>query len=106
VKEDYALITVQPGIVPGRYIAVVGGLDTSGCSGAAGFLSSASGVAELTLRLASVGEKKVDGQPPFFQALIKIDLENGLDVLGFHLVAVHPIHPDGAGATAAGIAYK
>ena len=94
VKEDYALITVEPGIIPGRYIAVVGGLDTSGCSGATQFLSSPSGVTELMSRLVALGEKKVDGQPPFFQALIKVDLENGLDVLGFHLVTVHPIHPD------------
>lgn len=93
VKEDYALITVEPGIIPGRYIAVVGGLDTSGCSGATEFVSSASGIAELTSRLASLGEKK-EGQPPFFQALIRVDLENGLDVLGYHLVAVHPLHPD------------
>jgi hypothetical protein len=98
VKEDYALITVQPGIVPGRYIAVIGGLDTSGCSGATAFITSAPGVAELTSRLASLGEKKGDGQPPFFQALIKVDLENGLDVLGFHLVTVHTIHPNGIGA--------
>jgi hypothetical protein len=94
VKEDYALITIEPGIVPGRYIAVVGGIDTSGCSGATQFLTSASAMAEITSRLASLGLKKVDGQPPFFQALIKVDLENGLDVLGYHLVAVHPIHRD------------
>ncbi|HEX8881772.1 MAG TPA: hypothetical protein VF749_17140 [Candidatus Acidoferrum sp.] len=96
VKEDYALITVEPGIVPGRYIAVVGGLDTSGCSGATEFLNSASGIAEITSRLASLGAKQVDGQPPFFQALIKVDLENGLDVLGYHLLAVHPLHIGGA----------
>ena len=94
VKEDYALITVKPGIVPGRYIAVVGGLDTSGCAGATEFLSSAPGVAELSARLSSLGQKKVDGQPPFFQALIKVELENGLDVLAFHLVTVHPIRSD------------
>jgi hypothetical protein len=98
VKSDYALITVEPGIITGRYIAVVGGLDTSGCSGATGFLSSASGVAELTARLTSLGLKKTEGQPPFFQALIKVDLQNGLDVLGFHLVTVHAIHPNGLGA--------
>ena len=98
VKSDYALITVGPGIIPGRYIAVVGGLDTSGCSGATGFLTSEPGVAELTARLTSLGLKKTEGQPPFFQALIKVDLENGLDVLGFHLVTVHAIHPDGVGA--------
>lgn len=97
VKEDYALITVEPGIVPGRYIAVVGGLDTSGCSGATEFLSSSSGIAELMTRLAALGQRKVDGQPPFFQALIKVDLQNGLDVLGFQLVTVHPIHSDAKG---------
>lgn len=94
VKEDYALITVEPGIVPGRYIALVGGLDTSGCSGATEFLSSPSGITELMSRLATLGQRKVDGQPPFFQALIKVDLENGLDVLGSQLVTVHPIHSD------------
>jgi len=98
VKSDYALITVEPGIIAGRYIAVVGGLDTSGCSGATEFLSSAAGVADLMTRLTSLGLKKIEDQPPFFQALIKVDLENGLDVLGFHLVTVHPIQTDGIAA--------
>lgn len=98
VKEDYALITIKPGIVSGRYIAIIGGLDTSGCSGAAEFLSSPSGIAELSSRLTSLGLKKTDGQPPFFQALIRVELENGLDVLGSHLLAVHPIHAEGTAA--------
>jgi hypothetical protein len=98
VKADYALITVRPGIAPGRYIAIVGGLDTSGGTGAVEFLSSTSGLAELGKQLASLGGKKSEGQPPFFQAVIKVDVENGLDVLGFHLVSVHAIHLDGIGA--------
>jgi hypothetical protein len=101
VKADYALITVRPGIAPGRYIAIVGGLDTSGGTGAVEFLTSASGLAELATQLASLGEKKSEGRPPFFQAVIKVDVENGLDVLGFHLVSVHAIHLDGIRASGA-----
>ncbi len=96
LESDYALITVQPGVVPGRYIADLGGLDTTGTEGAVMFATSRSGVEELyrVLRVNNLA-----GAPPFFQALLKVRLQKGYDVLGASLVAVHPVSTDhGAGA--------
>ncbi|MGH9353135.1 MAG: hypothetical protein ACRD2G_13410 [Terriglobia bacterium] len=92
VKADYGLITVQPGIATGRYIADLGGLDTTGTEGATGFITSNSGLEELSSRLKALGTKLETGHPPFFQALVKVRVDNGQDVLDTHLVAVHLIH--------------
>jgi hypothetical protein len=89
VKADYALVTVQPGIRPGQYIATFGGLDTSGVVGATDFATSKSGVEELARHLQAVGQSASANRPPPFQALLKVDVENGLDVMDVHLVAVH-----------------
>lgn len=91
VKADYALVTIRPGISPGRFIAVLGALDTSGVMGATRFVTSEAGLAELNQRLASSGEAFQKASPPFFQALLKVDVENGLDVLAVRLLAIHPI---------------
>lgn len=92
IKADYALITVEPGITPGQYIANLGALDTSGVDGAARFMTSERGVAEIMARLHSLGVKSGLTKPPFFQALLKVNLEDGLDVLNERLLAVHLIH--------------
>ncbi|MGH9450943.1 MAG: hypothetical protein ACRD11_10430 [Terriglobia bacterium] len=94
VKTDYALITVKSA-VPGRWIAVLGGLDTTGTEGATQFATSSVGVREIADRLQSLGAKIHARTPPSFQALLKVRLDNGQDVLGVHLVAVHLIHPVG-----------
>lgn len=93
VKADRALITIQPGVVPGRYIADLGGLDTTGCAGAAMFATSAAGVEELKKALQAQGIRGVDGGPPLFQALLNVHLEKGNEVLGASLLAVHPLYP-------------
>jgi hypothetical protein len=93
VKADRALITIQPGVVPGRYIADFGGLDTTGCAGAAMFATSAAGVEELKKALEAQGIRGVDGGPPLFQALLNVRIEKGNEVLGASLLAVHPLFP-------------
>jgi hypothetical protein len=94
VKADYGLITVQPGAVPGRYIAILGGLDTSGVAGAAQFMTSPEQMAELQKRLESLGAWTGKGAPPTFQALLRVDVEKGHDVLAVHLITVHVVSPD------------
>jgi hypothetical protein len=91
LKTDHALITLQPGLVPGRYIVDLGGLDTTGCAGAAMFATSASGVDELKKALNAQGIRGTNGSPPLFQALLSIRLEKGDEVLGASLLAVHPL---------------
>jgi hypothetical protein len=89
LKADYSLITIQPGIVPGRYIADFGGLDTTGSEGAVLYATSGSGVEELTKAI-QFRENTGDKRPfPVFQALLRVRLEKGYDVLGVNLVAVH-----------------
>jgi hypothetical protein len=89
LNADYSLITVQPGIVPGRYIADFGGLDTTGTEGAISYATSRPGVDELTNAIHFPGN--VDDKRPFpiFQALLRVRLEKGYDVVGVTMIAVH-----------------
>jgi hypothetical protein len=99
LKADYSLITIQPGIVPGRYIADFGGLDTTGSEGAILYATSGPGVEELTKAI-HLQENTGDTPPfPVFQALLKVRLEKGYDVVGVSLIAVHPLPPIGAEET-------
>ncbi|HEV2134897.1 MAG TPA: hypothetical protein VGR47_11735 [Terracidiphilus sp.] len=93
LKTDHALITIQPGVVPGRYIVDLGGLDTTGCAGAAMFATSVTGVQELKRMIAAEGIHGTNNGPPMFQALLSVRLEKGDEVLGASLVTVHPLYP-------------
>jgi hypothetical protein len=92
LKTDYSVITIQPGVVPGRYVAVLGGLDTKGTEGATMFATSRPGVEELSKTLAASGESPTRGEAPLFQALVRVRLEKGYQVLEADLVAVHRLH--------------
>jgi hypothetical protein len=94
LKADYGLITVQPGVVPGRYIIVLAGLDTTGTEGAVLFATSRSGIEELNRVLATPGKPGAKNGFPTFQALLRIPLEGGYDVLGASLVTVHALPPN------------
>jgi hypothetical protein len=89
VKTDFGLITIQPGAVPGRYIAILGGLDTSGVAGTAQFITSPSQMALLQARLESLHAWPTHGGPISFQAVLRVDVERGNDVFDVHLVTVH-----------------
>jgi hypothetical protein len=91
LKADYALITIQPGIIPGRYIADLGGLDTTGSEGAVLYATSKLGIEELSRALAGFEKPGVGNSFPTFQALLRVRLEKGYDVLGASLVTVHRI---------------
>jgi hypothetical protein len=102
LKTDYSLISIQPGVVPGRYIAILGGLDTKGTEGATMFATSRPGIDELSKALAAAGESGAKGETPVFQALVRVRLEKGYQVLEADLLAVHKFHsktPSGAGGT-------
>jgi hypothetical protein len=91
LKADYSLITIQPGIVPGRYIADFGGLDTTGSEGAVMYATSKSGVDELSRAMQFQGNTADKRSFAVFQALLKVRLEKGYDVLGVDLVSVHTL---------------
>lgn len=91
LKTDHSLITIQPGVTPGRYIVDLGGLDTTGCAGAAIFSTSVDGIDTLKKALAAQKIHGVNGGPPLFQALLSVRLEKGDEVLGASLISVHPL---------------
>jgi hypothetical protein len=97
LKMDYSLISIQPGVVAGRNIAVLGGLDTKGTEGVTRFITSPAGVEALTAALAAKGLRvsRGAGGMPWFQALVQVHLEKGDQVLSTQLAAVHPF-PRGA----------
>ncbi len=97
LKTDYALITVQPGIVPGRYIVDLGGLDTTGSEGAVLFATSRQGIEALAQEIALPRSTSASGAFPAFQVLLRVSLEKGYDVLGASLVTVHPLSATQAG---------
>lgn len=97
LTADYSLITIQPSIVPGRYIAILGGLDTTGTEGATMFATSRPGVEQLSKALAASGESSAKGETPVFQALVRVRLGKGYQVLGAELIAVHKLDSRNAG---------
>ncbi|MFP5226678.1 MAG: hypothetical protein ACLGXA_03550, partial [Acidobacteriota bacterium] len=88
---DYALITFEPGIVAGHHIIDLGGLDTTGTAGAVLFATSRLGVEKLTQSLGSRSSAGQTGKVPAFQALLRVNLEKGYEVLNSQLIAVHSI---------------
>jgi hypothetical protein len=93
LKADYGLISIQPGVAPGRYIADLGGLDTTGSEGAVLYATSTSGVEELSRAIQSGGTSGDGRLFPVFQALLKVQLEKGYDVVGVSLISVHIVPP-------------
>jgi hypothetical protein len=97
LTRDYSLISIQPGVVAGRKIAVLGGLDTKGTEGVTRFITSRSGVEQLSTALAAKGLPVTNGgsagrdSMPWFQALVLVHLEKGDQVLSTELAAIHPL---------------
>lgn len=91
LKADYCIVSIQAGVVPGRHIAMLGGLDTTGTEGATLFATSKTGVDEMRKGLGVPLIPGTTGEIPQFQALVRVRLEKGYEVLGTSLIAVHRI---------------
>jgi hypothetical protein len=94
LKADYALISFQPGVAPGRHIIDMGGLDTTGTAGAVLLATTRPGVEELTKDLSQINATTRKDKVPVFQALLRVNLEKGYQVLNTSLLAVHPVEAD------------
>jgi hypothetical protein len=100
VIADYAVISFQPGLVPGRHIVVLAGIDTTGCDGAALVVTSNAGVNEISNALLQM---KMVGPPHeptatndlAFQTLVHVDVARGYQVLGAYPVSVRPFNTSG-----------
>lgn len=91
LQEDYALISFQPGITPDHQIAILGGIDTTGTEGAALLVTSKAGVEELNNALSRDPAMTQSHGAGSFQALVRVDVKKGYQVLGAKLLTVHPL---------------
>jgi hypothetical protein len=98
LQADYSLITIGPGVTPGRSIAILGGLDTKGTEGASMFATSKVGVERLQKSLDGFGDTGKGDLSPF-QALVRVQLAKGYQVLDAKLVSVHPLPSAKVGTT-------
>lgn len=93
LRTDYALISFLPGVAPGRKIAILAGLTTIGTQAAAKYVTSAVGAQDLLTRLDHTGHGSPSRMlPPFFQAVLKVDIEQD-EILSIRCVATRAIHP-------------
>jgi hypothetical protein len=95
LTTDYSLITITSGVTQGRHIAFLGGLDTKGTQGATMFATSVSGIEQIEKALAATALTNHEN-PTAFQALVRVKLAKGYQVLGAELVAVRPLAPSNA----------
>jgi len=72
--EDYALITVTPGVTGERTVMVLAGIFSEGTEAAAEFVTNASYLSELNQRLRQLIPQA--GPPRHYQALLKVRVEN------------------------------
>lgn len=93
LKADYGLVSILQGIVPGVHIAILGGLDTTGTQGVTRFAVSPEAVTKMKDAMSSLQGGKISG----FQALLKIDLEKGYEVLDTQMVTLHEMPKANAG---------
>ncbi|MGH9439184.1 MAG: hypothetical protein ACRD22_15125 [Terriglobia bacterium] len=92
LRTDYAIVSFLPGVVTGRKIAILAGLTTIGTQAAAQFVTTAGGAEDLLARLGSSGRDSTRKLPPFFQAVLKVDIEQD-EILSIHCVATRAIRP-------------
>jgi hypothetical protein len=90
LKEDYALITVKPNISRENTVMILAGIRSAGTEAAAEFVTARNRLQELTERLQQTGGQ--GGLPPYYQALLKVGVENGIPTT-ISLVAVHELSP-------------
>jgi hypothetical protein len=95
LTTDYSLITITSGVTQGRHIAFLGGLDTKGTQGATMFATSVSGIEQIEKALAAHASTNHEN-PTALQALVRVNLAKGYQVLGAELVAVRPLVPSSA----------
>lgn len=88
LAEDYALITIKPNISGANFVLVLAGLRSAGTEAAAEFITNKDHLSELNRQLRSLGAKP--DQLPYFQALLKVGVENGIPTT-ISLVALHEL---------------
>ena len=87
-EEDYALITVKPGVTQEHRLMTLSGLLSEGTQAAAECVTRKDCLDELNHRLKQASG---DGGPPkYYQALLKVDVDNGIPTT-VTIISLHPL---------------
>jgi hypothetical protein len=74
LTEDYALITVKPGISERRTVMIVAGTRSEGTQAAAEYLTDENYLADLNQRF----RRTLGGVPKYFQVLLRVSVDSGI----------------------------
>lgn len=75
LEGEYALISLLPGVTPGRYIVVLAGISTIGTEAAAEFATTKDCMKTIAQALSGTPPKTPAS--PYFQALLHVQIRNG-----------------------------
>jgi hypothetical protein len=88
--EDYAVVTVKPGVTSENVLITLGGIKSEGTQAAAEYVTRKEYLNALDQRLQELSGG--NGRPKYFQALLKVDVDNGIPTT-LSIVAVHELQP-------------
>ncbi|MGH9941222.1 MAG: hypothetical protein ACRD9R_02555, partial [Pyrinomonadaceae bacterium] len=88
LRADYALITVKPNVSGEHAVMTLAGIYSEGTEAAAEFVTTKNHLAILNERLRQAGG--TNGLPKYYQALLKVGVENGTPTT-ITLLALHPL---------------
>ena len=88
VEEDYALVTVKPGITEEYRVMTLAGILSEGTQAAAELVTKKEYLAELDRRLGQLAGE--DGPPRYYQALVRVGVDNGIPTT-VSILAIHPL---------------
>jgi hypothetical protein len=87
-EEDYALITVKPGVTDEHRLMILAGLLSEGTQAAAEYVTRKEYLSELNRRLQQMpGE---GGPPKYYQVLLKVNVDNGIPTT-VSILAIHTL---------------
>jgi len=92
LATDYALVTVKPNVSGEHAVMTLAGIFSEGTEAAAEFVTTRNHLAALGQRLRQLGGPA--GPPKYYQALLKVGVENGTPTT-IELIALHPLPAPG-----------
>ncbi len=80
VSEDYVLISLLKGLGPKNKVLILAGIITLGTQAAAEYVTKPENIQELFSHLKNKSENNVDQSPLYFQAVLKVKVNDGVPV--------------------------
>jgi len=90
LQGEYALISLLPGVTPNQFVLILAGLSTLGTQAAAEFATSDNTMQVLGQMRSTVSDNTA--LPPYFQALLQIQIRDGIAVKT-NCLLVRELHP-------------